>query len=584
MRRSPRTLLLHLAAELLRLLAVTTGVLVLVLSFAAGIKFLADGKLAASDAPLFMAVAAVPMLAYALPFAACFASTLVYHRLAADNEAQAAGASGISHRTLLLPAALVGVLLAAALALLNEQVIPRFWRSMQGMITLDAARMLVNAVARGESLALGNRWVYAEDALRLPPDASTPAGVERFALSKAVLVEFDASGRPLMQGTAELVYVTLTRDDRTVEGRPTAMTRVQFVAKNLVGRDRDRAMVRVDQTPFAAEIPDAFEDDPKFLTFSELRDLRVRPQALNFIDRRHRNLALETARLRAVDDLQRAARERGEIVLKEPDGRTVRVKTAGLVHAAGDPPGVYRVEPPAGMRSLSIERSALVADAAGSAAAMRVEAPSLRLQAAAPDPASNSAASLPARAPTATLAAAVQFRFDAPEARMFARSGEGEIEQGTRIDWTLSGLLAPAAALTDLLALDVPGLLAAADRAAADTRGDATPVRNAADDLRRKERDLQNEVTSKQHERWAQSVCCLLMILTGAIVALRHSQSQPLTVYLWSFLPALLCYITIAGGQQTTHGSGPIGLVLLWAGVAALALYTFLAFRIVARH
>jgi lipopolysaccharide export LptBFGC system permease protein LptF len=580
MRRSPRTLLLHLTAELLRLLAVTTGVLVLVLSFAAGIKFLADGKLAPADAPLFMAIAAIPMLAYALPFAACFASTLVYHRLAADNEAQAAGASGISHRTLLLPAAFVGLLLALTLALLNEQVIPRFWRSMQRMITLDAARMLVNAVARGESLAIGNRWIYAEDALRLPPDPASPAGVERFALSKAVLVEFDALGRPVMQGTAELVYVTLTRDDRANDGRATAMTRVQFVAKNLVGRDRDRAMVRVDQTPFAAEIPDAFEDDPKFLTFGELRDLRVKPEALNFIDRRRRTLALETARLRAVDDLQRAARERGEIALREPDGRIVRVRTAGLVHASGDPPGVYRVEPPPGGLALSIERSALTSGSSGSAAAMRVDAPSLRLQAAAPDP--TTMTSVPTRA--AAFAGGLQFRLDAPEARMFARTAEGEVEQGTRVDWTLSGLAADTETLADLYTLNIPALLTAADAAAASTRGDPTPVRNAADDLRRKERDLQNEVTSKQHERAAQSACCLLMILTGAIVALRLSLSQPLTVYLGSFLPALLCYITIAGGQQTTHGSGPVGLILLWAGVAALALYTFLSFRIVARH
>jgi hypothetical protein len=358
------------------------------------------------------------------------------------------------------------------------------------------------------------------------------------------------------------------------------MTRVQFVAKNLVGRDRDRAMVRVDQTPFAAEIPDAFEDDPKFLTFGELRDLRLRPQALNFIDRRRRTLALETARLRAIDDLQGAARERGEITLREPDGRVVRVRTAGLVHAPGDPQGVYRVEPPPESRGLSIERSALATGSSGSAAAMRVDAPSLRLQAASPDLATK--ASVPTRAEA--FADTLLFRLDAPEARMFATTVEGEIEQGTRVDWTLSGLAADTATLTDLEALGVPALLAAAEAAAANTRGDPTPVRNAAEDLRRKERDLQNEVTSKQHERWAQSACCLLMILTGAIVALRLSLSQPLTVYLWSFLPALLCYITIAGGQQTTHGSGPVGLILLWAGVAVLALYTFLSFRIVARH
>jgi hypothetical protein len=53
---------------------------------------------------------------------------------------------------------------------------------------------------------------------------------------------------------------------------------------------------------------------------------------------------------------------------------------------------------------------------------------------------------------------------------------------------------------------------------------------------------------------------------------------------LWSFFPALFSVITIAGGQQTTHKYGPWGLLLLWGGVAALALYTFAAFWSVRKH
>ncbi|XVJ58174.1 MAG: LptF/LptG family permease [Tepidisphaera sp.] len=568
--RLPTTLLWHITAELVKLLVVTTGVLVLVLSFAASIKFLADGKLAPADVPVFMAYTILPMLAYSLPFASCFAATLVYHRLATDNEAQAAGASGISHRALLIPAVVVGLVLACSLAALNEQVIPRFWRSMQKMITLDVARMLVKSVNRGESLALGNRLVYAEDALRLEPESGRDDGIERFALSKAVVVEFDGQDKPVMQGTAEWVYVTLSRVDRPAGSQTTTMTRVECRAKNLVGRDRDRAMIRTDSAPFAAEIPDAFEDDPKFLTFGELRELRTKPESLNFIERRRRTLALETARLRVIDDLEKQARDLGRIVLSEQDGRTVTVQTSGLVHDPADPPGVYRVNPPKSMTTTPLARTAAKGDARGSGGAMRVEASGLKLLAA------------PAEEITGP---ALQFKFETPEGRMVAIGAGGEEdEQGSRKDWTLSGLSPKAETLESLQRLSVPELLAAAESTAKETRGDPTPVKNAAEDLRRKERDLQNEVTSKQHERWAQAVCCLLMIVTGAVVALRLSLSQPLAVYLWSFLPALLCYITIAGGQQTTHSSGESGLILLWAGVVGLAAYTLLSFRSVARH
>lgn len=573
MTRPPFTLLFHIAGELIRLLLVATGVLVLVLAFAASVKFLADGKLSPGDVPRFMGYAIVPMLAYALPFASCFAATIVYHRLASDNEAQAAAAGGVSHRMLLLPAAGVGLLLAFTLAALNEQVIPRFLRSMQQLITQDVARLLVNSVKRGEALALGNRSIYAEEAWDLPE--SRP-GAEQFALQRAVLVEFDAEGRPVMQGTAELVYVLLSRVDRPAGSQTTTMTRVVCTARNLVGRDRDRALVHTDAAPFTAEIPDAFEDDPKFLTFGELRALREHPERQNFIERRRRALALETARLRVIDDLQKRAAEAGRIELDEPaEQRTVSIECSGLVHDPADPPGVYRVLPPRGKDTLSLVKSA-GRDPRGSGGAFRVEAPVIRLLASTMD-------EVGAAAGAATPP--VQFKFEVPRGTMYAVGADGrEDEQNTAKDLTFSGMTPRGATLQELHTLDVPSLLREADRTAAGTKGDPAPVRNAAADLRAKEGDLQREVTSKQHERMAQNVCTLLMILTGAVVALRLSLRQPLTVYLWSFLPALVCYITIAGGQQTTHSRGDSGLILLWAGVAGLAAYTLLSFRSVARH
>lgn len=562
-----------MAVELIRLLLVSTGVLVMVLAFAASVKFIADGRLAPADVPRFMGYAVVPMLAYALPFASCFAATIVYHRLASDNEAQAAASGGVSHRVLLLPAALVGLLLALALAALNEEVIPRFLRGMQQLITQDVARLLLNSVKRGESLALGARSIYAEQAWEL---RESKPGAEQFALQRAVLVEFDAEGRPVMQGTAELVYVLLSRVDRPAGSQTTTMTRVVCTARNLVGRDRDRALVHTDAAPFTAEIPDAFEDDPKFLTFGELRELRDHPERQNFIERRRRTLALETARLRVIDDLQKGAAESGLIVLDEPaEQRTVSIECSGLLHDPSDPPGVYRVLPPRGKASLSLVKSA-GRDARGSGGAFRVEAPVIRLLASSADEVGAAAG-----APTPP----VQFRFEIPRGKMFAVGAEGrEEEQNTAKDLTFSGMTPRAATLSDLQQLDVPGLLREAERTAAATKGDPTPVRLAAADLETKERDLQREVTSKQHERMAQNVCTLLMILTGAVVALRLSLRQPLTVYLWSFLPALICYITIAGGQQTTHSRGDSGLILLWSGVAGLAAYTLLSFRSVARH
>ena len=63
---------------------------------------------------------------------------------------------------------------------------------------------------------------------------------------------------------------------------------------------------------------------------------------------------------------------------------------------------------------------------------------------------------------------------------------------------------------------------------------------------------------------------------------LRHS--LPLAVYMWSFFPALAAVLTVSAGQQMVHQNGPIGLLLLWGGVGALALFTLAEYARLTRH
>ena len=42
--------------------------------------------------------------------------------------------------------------------------------------------------------------------------------------------------------------------------------------------------------------------------------------------------------------------------------------------------------------------------------------------------------------------------------------------------------------------------------------------------------------------------------------------------------------VSISGGHQMVAKSGSFGLVVVWGGVVALAVYSFITYRIVARH
>ena len=157
-----------LSGELLRLVIVSASVLVTIVSFATAVKPLADGTLTAGQAMSFMALAAPPMLQYALPFAAGFAATLAYHRFASDNEANAAYAGDrASDAAVARVGAGRGDAGDAGCSIAPR---PRLLRQMEQLVTRDIAQLLVNAVERGDSLRIQDAIIHADAADRLGPD------------------------------------------------------------------------------------------------------------------------------------------------------------------------------------------------------------------------------------------------------------------------------------------------------------------------------------------------------------------------------------------------------------------------------
>ena len=546
-----------------RLLFITTAVLVTVFAFATCIKPLSDGKLDASDLPLAMLLASIPMLAYALPFAGAFAASLTYYRLATDNELTASQASGISLKRLLIPSLVTGLILGGSLLALNEQVIPRFLREMEKLITADIPKMLAAAIGRGQPLNFGNTIIYADSVHVVTPD-SAPEATDQLVLEKVVMLTVDRQGNVVSEATATNAGVWVYPPEMADDGSNRAFSVVAITLLNSVATQRSPGspptLVQSKSTEVSLAVPNFFKDNPKFATWGELRALRTTPEKLNRIDITRRDLAFRLAERQLMQSLVTALEKNKTIELtRDDDDESITLKAAGL---AETPQGwIARPLSPGSKIEVEIRRRS---GKNGSIVLTRYAAERVVLS---PNPREERSARK------------LKLRLDADNARVHSGNPADTANAPGIPRYTRSDLTYAAVGIENLLQSSPAQLLAMADSPLVD---DAT--RKTADDLRTQLKNLFRDITSKQHERLAFAAATFLMVLTGAITAIRMQRRLPLIVYLWAFLPALACVVTIAGGQQLNRSIGANGLILLWAGVVLLAIHTYHSYSRLARN
>ena len=557
--------------ELLKLVGITAAILVVVVSFAASVRWVAEGKLGPFEMLRFVALAAVPMLAYVLPFAAGFGATLCYHRMSQDNEVSAQHAGGIGHRGVLAPAVAVGLLLSTTLALLNEQAIPRLLRGMESLVTDDLAKVLVGAIDRGDSVRLGDFLVSADQIMPIDP-AINPAveasgARDWLVMRRFMAVKLDKLGNPESDTTAHEAHLFFfpaadgaDEDAGSDEARGYAQIHlydVVGVADGQLGRFEES---RLPPVP----VPFALKDDPKFLTFGALREVTRFPDRMHFVRTRRAALARSMAYDAVAERLKQDLASDGRCALETPGGGSIILRGSRLLWNEDEQLFVVMPAQPGG--DVLIEEINAGNRGFASRTARRATIKNEPAAARGDDEVALDLTLTLESVSTASASAAGETQADA---------------SGQRRRLLYTGLRLADDPLDELASLSSAQLLER-DRA---ERAESGRQKSAqAHDLERRIAKLNREVLSKQHERMAMAASCFVMILCGSVTALRLGSAMPLTVYMWSFFPALGCLVTVSSGQQFVHESGPIGLIVLWGGVLALAVYTVAGYRAIARH
>lgn len=595
-RRPPWIVWSYVASEMWRLILLTTSVLLCVTAFGVSVKYLADGKLGAMDCLKIMFLAMPPMLHYVLPFAACFGATLAYHRMAADNEAVACHAGGISHRGLLGPAIATGVVLSLALIALSNTIIPRFLEKMALVVSEDATRLIVASIQRKEAVRLNDTWVYADAVAELGPDEKS-GSFQRLWLGGVVVVNMDGEGRVRDQGAAREAYVWLKRvaggeaerdSDAAGSGGGAGggpLTQVIIRPSNYVVTGPS-ARNEGESTFLQFEVPNTFSDDPKFLTSAQLKELRERPEGIAAVEKRRRELALALAQRETYEAIRAQLQERGFIELVDGVGERFMLRASDLrarprvrarEEADQDPQGWYWIDPVRRGEDVVVD----VQQTNGGTRRRRASTAWMHLS--------------PSDVPGQDISISLQFndvsaediaagRADEPPALREEAGGSGEDRTGAIIQARESGLSLVGGSGVEVMNETSANLMRAAEARLEARPGESRMIVPPLESLRNRIDDLMREILSKRHERVAMSVACLVMVVLGAVMALRLRDSLPLTIYLWAFFPALGAVLTVSAGQQLTHDHGVPGLFLLWGGIAALGAYTLVELSRLSRH
>ncbi len=534
--------LLHRAVlgDLVRTTLLTATVLVTVIAFGAAVRPLSQNLLGPADLPRFLLLACVPMLQYALPFAAAFATVTVYHRMSVDREVQAMEASGFPMRRIVFPAVALGMLLFAAMLAVVHLAAPAFWMSMQDLLARDAARLLANAVEQGEGLRVGDLEIYADEAL-LSPDPPDTGARDRLILAGVAALEFGGrSGVPRTEFTAEHAVIDVH------QGEDGAILKLVLVNAT-VQRDSEQAIaVLPEASPEAIDLGRSLAGDPKGLPLTELLRAREEPEAFRPMREAAGPLEERFDRLEALDCLDSAlGSDEGADLESLGSGRTIRVIGAAragdrLTGTGAD--GLITLEERRDGRML---RRASVAT--GTIALESGSTPSFELAVAPGLEAEEFVGSVARRG-----------RWPQRLGGLHQVECAVSIRPGTTAELIATGRAAGAAADNEADPLRRTLLVEAGRNAGA--------LETALD-------RFQLDILARLNQRGAQALAGLLLPILAALVAVRSRASIALGTFIVVFIPAIAVMLMVSSGEQMTRWNRPeAGISLIWAAMGGLCL------------
>jgi lipopolysaccharide export LptBFGC system permease protein LptF len=541
------TLHRYIFREVFKVFALATVALTLMMSLGSILRPVQEYGVGPSQVLDLMAYFLPITLTFVLPMAALFATTLVYGRLANDNELDACKASGISLLPLVYPGLVLAVIVATANLLLSFYVMPAFVQKAESSLKNDARQILFRNVQR-------------KDYYALPPDGqyrihADYADIAQNTLSGVVALETNDNRNIKKIITAEFAKVTFNPHDKFNE--------VRIVAHNThqIGPDED-AGVSFEWLSLTAEFGPLLGDNIKFKKIDEMKKIRTDPMLFDPVARLAIRVSAQfTAELLAqqinesiASGAKRPFRLHSDRQVVELSAKSCTVRNEDRLQLDGDVIIVeIPLQNPDSRRMLRCQKCFL-----------DIEGDEL--------------------ATTLTLDARnVKWSSTNPAGSQINPAPENLINR-----YIIRGLVTPAEVTARFKSENILDEITPQAMSAALHHGPSPQLANLQGLLQSKIAKTMAAIGAEMHSRLVFGIGCITLIMIGIGLGIILKGGHLLTAFAASSIPALALITCIMMGKNITKNPDVAvvlsGIALMWGGLVVLSAMTLALYRWLLKH
>lgn len=528
----------YVLKELLRGFLLTAIALTCMMGFGGGVMDMLRSQGITAHEMLTLMVYLIPfVLAYSLPIAALFSTTITYGRLSADNEINACRASGVNIYRLFVPAIILSILVSGITFWLVNYQIPHLAARIEQIVKRDIQTLVY--------LELKNRGFKAQmqyalhcgriNSVILPetqPDGTLSAG--QIELGQVAFLRHER-GMPVFYGTAKTALILFETD----KNNPTVSIHLNQV--RAFNEDRGE-MTQVDYFPIGPILlPPLTASKLKFLSLPTLRAIREDPLRYDRVKDAQTALMTTLKNSLIYQDIARQLEEKRQCELKDVNGRSVCTFTADGYAANQRKDGRIRLEgnvivqyyPP---HDAATKYLAKAADISASALSEKAD-------------------------PTIDL--------ELKDARV-TEVKDKDFSRAVYHDQIRVGpLQAPAAALETARRMTTVELLSPT---AKNLDLNADLIKRRLIFAREREGTI-GKCTAEIHSRMAFSCSALVLLTLGAGLGIIFRGGHFVSAFGLSFIPMLVVILLIMTGKQYCGaGLTQVGTIVIWLGLGLVAV------------